>query len=95
MLKHIVLYKLIDNSKQQQQKLKEAFFSMRGNIPQLKALYAGENIIPSDRAFDFALVCEFESKEDLNIYLEHPLHQKVREYVRSVVSASHSVDFLF
>lgn len=93
MLKHVVLYKLIDNSDEQKKKLKEVFYSMQGKIPQLKALYAGENVIPSQRAFDFALVCEFESIEDLNNYQEHPVHQKVREYIKSVTSVSHSVDF--
>lgn len=95
MLKHIVLYKLKDNSDAQKQKLKDTFFSMRGKIPQLKALYAGHNIIESQRAFDFALVCEFDTVEDLDIYLDHPIHQEVRKYVRSVISTSHSVDFIF
>lgn len=95
MLKHIVLYKLKDNSEKQKQLLKEKFYSMKGNVPQLRLIEAGGNIIESERAFDFALICDFDSREDLEGYLEHPFHQKVREYVRSVIEKSHSVDFIY
>ncbi len=91
MVKHIVLYKLKDKANADQ--LIVWFKSMIGKIDVLKSLTAGKNVIESDRSYDVALVCEFDSIEDLNIYAEHPVHLPVKAYVKTVVTESHSVDF--
>ncbi len=93
MVKHIVLYKLVN--KGDADEMIGRFLSMRGKIDVLRSLEAGKNILPSDRAYDVALVCDFDSEQDLNIYATHPVHLPVKEYVHSVIAEAHSVDFVY
>ncbi len=92
MVKHIVLYKL--KNKGDADEMIERFLSMRGKIDVLKSLNAGKNIVSSGRAYDVALVCEFENEHDLEVYASHPVHLPVKEYVHSVIAEAHSVDFV-
>lgn len=95
MIKHIVIYKLKNRNESEKEKLCEKFNSMRGKIPYLKSLIAGSDILNSERSYDVALICEFESLEDLNKYKTHEVHLPIVDYVKSVAEISHSVDFEF
>lgn len=92
MVKHIVMYKLknVDDADE----MISRFLSMRGKIDVLKSLVAGKNEVPSARAYDVCLECEFDSLKDLDIYASHPVHLPVKEYVHSVIEKAHSVDFI-
>lgn len=92
MVKHVVMYKLKDISDADEMVSK--FLSMRGKIEVLKSLSAGKNQLTSERAYDVALICEFDSLEDLEIYANHPVHAPIKRYVQSVIKEAHSVDFV-
>ena len=92
MVKHIVMYKLKNPADADD--MIARFLSMRGKIEVLRSLDAGKNEVESARAYDVALVCEFDSLEDLSIYANHPVHLPVKEYVHSVIEKAHSVDFV-
>lgn len=92
MVKHIVMYKL--KNKADADEMIKRFLSMRGKIEVLRSLYAGKNEVESARAYDVALVCEFDSLKDLDIYASHPVHVPVKEYVHSIIEKAHSVDFI-
>lgn len=92
MVKHVVMYKL--KNKANADEMIKRFLSMRGKIDVLKSLYAGKNEVESARAYDVALICEFDSLEDLQVYADHPVHLPVKEYVHSVIEKAHSVDFV-
>lgn len=95
MLKHIVMYKLLDGSEDNKTALVEKFLSMKGKIPELLSIESGKDVLFSERSFDVVLICEFESVETLKIYKEHPVHIPVMQYVKSVVSQSKSVDYIY
>lgn len=61
MLKHIVLYKLNEEGLKNLDKIKNNFLSMRGKIDGLLSVECGADVLKSERSFDFALVCEFET----------------------------------
>ncbi len=92
MIKHVVMYKLKNEADADE--MIRRFLSMRGKIEVLKSLYAGKNEVESARAYDVALICEFDSLADLEIYASHPVHIPVKEYVHSVIKEAHSVDFV-
>ncbi|MDR3293358.1 MAG: Dabb family protein [Clostridiales bacterium] len=93
MITHVVLYKLKENTPEIRKKMVENFYSMKGNIPALLDIEAGEDFLHVERSFDIALVCKFESREGFAEYQAHPVHQPVKKYVHSVVEKSQSVDF--
>ena len=93
MLRHIVMYKLKDNSKENRDALVAKFMSMKGNIPELIDVVAGANKLDSERSYDVVLETTFACRADLDKYQVNPFHLDVKEYVHSVIEKSHSVDY--
>jgi hypothetical protein len=63
------------------------------HIPQIKELQLGINIIPSAQAYDLVLIGEFADQHDLQTYIDHPEHQRVVKFLRSVHAGRVVVDF--
>lgn len=93
MIKHIVMYKLKDNSEQNAKDLRDKFLSMRGKIDVLKDIESGVDILHTARSFDVVLVCTFDSREDMESYQNHPVHIPVKEYVKERIVEAKAVDF--
>ncbi len=93
MVKHIVFFKLKDNSQNSKEEVKNRLLSMDGEIDVLKSIEVGVNFSKEDRAYDIALITEFDSKEDLSTYASHPFHQKIISYMKSRAKSSKLVDF--
>jgi Stress responsive A/B Barrel Domain len=99
MLKHIVLIKLKEHAEgagkaQNAWKAKEALEALTKKIPQVRRLEAGINCIPSDAAYDIAIYSEFADEKDLSIYMRHPEHVKVAEFLGKVRESRVVVDYL-
>lgn len=99
MLKHIVLFKLKDNAEGNSKeknaaRMVEMLHGLTSVIPQIRHLEAGVNAIPSDASYDVAIYSEFANEQDLSIYMKHPEHQKVVEFVKKVVEGRVVVDYL-
>lgn len=93
MVRHIVMYKLINPTNENKQALVDKFLSMKGKIDLLVDINSGVDKVQSQRSFDVVLDCVFKSMEDLEKYRVHPVHLPVMEYVKGVVEKSHSVDY--
>jgi heme-degrading monooxygenase HmoA len=93
MVKHIVFFKLNDNSQENKEKVKNKLLSMDGEIDILRGIEVGINFAQEERAYDIALITEFDSKEDLKAYASHPFHQKIISYMKSSAKSSKVVDF--
>ncbi len=95
MVKHIVFIKLKDPTWEAKEELKERLLSMKNEIDLLKAIEVGLNFSEEDRAYDVALLTDFESKDDLKKYATHPYHLKVIEYIKGVALSSKVVDYIY
>ena len=73
--------------------LKAQFESLRGRIPGLLHLEVGIDHSRIDYACDVVLYTEFESRQALAAYAEHPEHQRVRRALGDLRSARHQVDY--
>jgi hypothetical protein len=98
MIKHIVLWKLknlAEGATKQQNalKVKAMLEDMRGKIPGMLKLEVGMNFETSDSACDISLYTEFESREALNAYQDHPEHLKVKNFLPLVRSERRVVDY--
>jgi hypothetical protein len=62
-------------------------------VPGLARLEVGADILHLNRSFDTALMAEFESREALDAYSEHPEHQAVAAIGREIAEKAVSVDF--
>jgi hypothetical protein len=97
MLRHIVMFKMKELPATEKAegvaRLKAAVDAMEAGVPQVKYLQTGVNFNPRPQAFDLVLVSDFASEEDLDIYRDHPMHQKVMDVIHDVVEKVHVVDF--
>ncbi|MGV3726705.1 Dabb family protein [Hydrogenophaga sp.] len=97
MIKHIVMWNILGATPAEKagnlQRLKTAFEGMRAHIPGLLRLEIGVDESRVDYACDVVLYSEFESRQALNDYADHPEHLRVRRELEGVRIARHQVDF--
>ncbi len=98
MVKHIVFWKLKDeangnNKVANAQLIKEKLEDLNGKIEGLVKVEVGINFLDSPANYDVAVYSEVASKEALDFYQNHPLHQAVLPFVREVVSGRIAVDY--
>lgn len=93
MIKHIVFLKLQDNSENNKQIFKDKIMSLQGKIDVLKNIEVGINFSTEERAFDLALMTDFQSHEDLNAYAINPIHVEVLNFLKSQNTLTKVVDY--
>lgn len=94
MIKHIVMWKLKDECREENaKKIKELIENLNGVIKEIKNIEVGININKSDAAMDVVLYSEFNNLEDLDIYQNHPEHVKAGSFVKSVAIERKVCDF--
>jgi hypothetical protein len=94
MITHIVLFKLADPSPANIAATRDMLLSMTGQIPLLRHLEVGVDVIRSERSHDIALVTKFDSLDDLQAYQVHPYHAgTVVPHMKSVSSSVVAVDY--
>jgi hypothetical protein len=67
--------------------------AQQGKIPGLLRVEVGRNFAASRRAVDFALICDFESREALAGYHRHAAHMETRAIVDPLVEEHWIVDY--
>ena len=95
MVKHIVFFKLKDNSNENKNLVKSKLLSLKETVKVLKNIEVGLNFADEDRAYDIALLTDFESVEDLNIYAIDSYHLEVVDFIKNVAVSSKVVDFKY
>ena len=88
MIKHIVCFKLKDNSPQKKQEAAE------GKVPMIKAIEVGTDFLGSERSYDVILQVTLESREMLDAYQNDEYHcGVVKPYMHAVREASVAIDY--
>ena len=93
MLRHVVLWRLKSQGDDAFDLIRRTLHAQQGRIPGLLRVEVGRNCVPSRRAVDFALVCDFESREALAAYHRHPAHMETRAVVDPLIEAHWIVDY--
>ena len=98
MVKHIVMWRMAESEDKEQRAkdIKENLEALKGKIDILVNIEVGLNFNDTDAASDVVLVSEFETKEDLSTYQNHPEHKAVgATYVRPYVVERRVCDYEF
>ena len=93
MIRHVVLWRLKSNNGDRFHAIRSALQAQLGRIPGLLRVEVGRNSVTSRRAVDFALVCDFESRDALAAYHRHPAHLETRAIVDPLVDEHWIVDY--
>ncbi|MBR3195573.1 MAG: Dabb family protein [Clostridia bacterium] len=93
MIRHIVMFKIKDEFKDEIPQLVENFYGMKGKIEGMLDLEAGQDVLHSGRSYDLALITVFDSMASFEAYQTHPVHMPVRARMHEVRSASVACDY--
>lgn len=94
MIKHIVCFKLTDNSIEEKTKVKELLLSMEKEVPTVEKIEVGIDFLGSARSYDVILQVWLADRETLNEYQNDEYHVKVvKAYMHKTADSSVSVDY--
>ena len=73
---------------------KEKAEQLPAQIPQLKKLEVRLNSPSADPTnYEFALICDFETMDDLNTYQVHPAHVAFGQFIKPLREARACIDY--
>ncbi len=98
MIKHIVLWSLKESAQGRSKAenawlMKEKLEALMGVVPGLLHAEVGVDFLHGDQSFDVALYAEFDSRDSLRGYQEHPAHLAVVSFIREVREGRCVVDY--
>ena len=91
MIRHIVLWRL--KSADDFETIRSALQAQVGLIPGLLRVEIGRSFNTGRRAADFALVCDFDTREALASYHQHPAHRETRAIVDPLIAEHWIADY--
>ncbi len=93
MIRHVVLWRLKSQAGDSFHTIRKALEEQHGRIPGLLRVEVGRNFVPSRRAVDFALICDFQDRAALDAYHRHPAHMATRALVDPLIDEHWIVDY--
>ena len=92
MIKHIVCFKL--NEGESPEKAKEVLLGMKGNVPMLKGIEVGVDLLHSARSYDVILQVLLDDMDALSAYQKDEYHcSVVKKHMHAVTKTSVAVDY--
>lgn len=95
-IRHVVAWKLAAEDPRERDEhaheMSQRLMALQGVVPTIIDIRVGPDVVGGGN-WDIALVADFADTAALEAYIVHPEHQKVVDYVRSVVSDRMAVDF--
>lgn len=94
MIRHIVCFKLKDNSQNECEKAAEILRSMEGNVPLLRGIEVGVDFLHSPRSYDIILQVTLDDQNALEEYQKDPYHcGVVKRHMHKAAESSVAVDY--
>ncbi|MGN0521529.1 MAG: Dabb family protein [Eubacterium sp.] len=94
MIKHIVCFKLKDNSREECEKAASVLKSMDGNVPLLRGIEVGVDFLHSARSYDVILQVILDDEKALDAYQKDSYHcSVVKEHMHRVAETSVAIDY--
>lgn len=97
-VRHVVTWKLAETDPaakaEQIERVRAGLESLPAVVSDIRSLEVGVNGVGPDDNWDVVLIADYDDEQGLRRYVEHPEHQKVAAYIRSVVSQRAAVDFV-
>lgn len=94
MIKHVVCFKLKDNSDDAKERATNVLLSMITKVPTIWGIEVGQNVLDTPRSYDLILQVVVEDLKKLEEYQNDPYHVNVvKKYMNSVIESSVAVDY--
>ena len=100
MVRHIIMFKFLevkneDDRLQKINRMKAAFSPLRNIINVVESYEVAINEKKTDFSYDVAIISEYISWENLEIYIKHPEHRKAIETCNDIKKDKAVVDYEF
>ncbi len=95
MIRHIVFLKLSNNSLENKRLIRDRILALKDVIRIIRNLEVGLNFSDESRAYDIALIADFDNKEDLQTYATNETHLGLIQDLKSQNTISKVVDYEF
>lgn len=96
MIKHIVCFKLKDNSEENVLKTAEILKSMDGKVDLIRDIEVGVDFLHSERSYDIILQVVLDDEKALDDYQNDEYHcSVVKKHMHAVRESSIAVDYKF
>lgn len=94
MIKHIVCFKLKNNSEEECNKAAEILRSMEGKVDLIRDIEVGVDFLHSERSYDIILQVVLDNEEALEKYQNDEYHcNVVKKYMHAVRESSVAIDY--
>jgi len=98
MIKHIVFWRVKNREdatsrEENARAIKEKIDGLRGKIPGMLHVEGGVDFNQSETACDVVLYSEFESREALDGYQDHPAHLEIVKFIGERRTERRTVDY--
>lgn len=94
MIKHIVCFKLKDNSEENVQKTAEILKSMDGKVDLIRDIEVGIDFLHSERSYDVILQVVLDDEKALEDYQNDEYHcSVVKKHMHAVRESSIAIDY--
>lgn len=92
MFRHVVCFKIKEDKKDMIEEARDRILKLSA-IPEVKNIEVGIDEIKSGRSYDFAIIVDFDSKRDYDVYDQHEMHLPVKDFVFGIISDAAAVDY--
>ena len=92
MIKHVICFKLKQG--ESAEKAKEVLLSMKGNVPMIREIEVGVDVLRSARSYDLMLTVLLDDMDALAAYQKDAYHcGVVKTHMHAVMESSVAVDY--
>jgi alpha-D-ribose 1-methylphosphonate 5-triphosphate synthase subunit PhnH len=93
-LQHVVAFNYKPEiTNEQKKQVREAFYALQKEIPQIKAFEGGDDIKPGTKKFTQCFIVSVKNEKDLDIYGSHPKHKAFSALVDPMLAEVMVVDY--
>jgi diamine N-acetyltransferase len=92
-LTHVVLFRCQSPVAENRAALIAALQGLVGQVPALRGLEVGADVLGTARSYDVALIARFDDRAGLEAYQTHPAHVAALQVVRAATTGAVAVDF--
>ncbi|MBK4349004.1 Dabb family protein [Lacisediminihabitans changchengi] len=96
MIRHVVSWKLAAEDTatkaEQSAQIAAALQTLPPVIPEIQSLTVASNSVDVEGNWDVVLIADYADEAALRTYIDHPEHQKVAGFIRTLVAQRSNVD---
>jgi hypothetical protein len=91
MITSVIMFKLKEKKDENAAQIKEKLLGMKGQIAQLKDITVKTHLRSSPTSFDVMMIATYNSIQDFDDYVVHPVHVEAGKFVISLCEQTASV----